>query len=336
MKNMREIMKKILLATTVLTMSAGFAAADVSVSGDGRMGIKSSDGNSVFEHRVRVKFSGSGTTDAGLSFGGSFRANEARVAAGDDAGNKGSVFISGAFGKVTFGSVDSGDAAAVGQLSSVGYAGVGSGNSISYAADGGETATDLDSDLTDSAGAKVLYTYSAGALTVTASTAQLSNGGANQQAYGVGVSYAAGSMTLAAGYGRNSVEGAADLLGATGAITDMTAKVTYEMGATTFKAIYQNKSADVTLDDAELNVATAVSMGVSVDYKMDLITLTGYSITTDVQSDLIDLDVSVNRSGVGVGYDLGGGATVKAGWAQISDLDGESASAMDVGLNFSF
>ena len=328
-------MKKILLATTVLAMSAGFAAADVSVSGDGRMGIVSSDGNSEFWNRTRIKFSGSGTTDGGLSFGGSFRAGEAGDA-DENTSSKGSVFISGAFGKITMGSVDSGDSAAVGQLSSVGFTGLGSGNSISYAADGGETGTDNDADLTDSAGAKVLYTYSAGALTVNASTAQLSNDGANQQAYGLGVSYVAGAMTIAAGYGRNSVEGTGDLVGATGAITDMTAAVTYAMGATTLKAIYQNKSVDVTYEDADLNVGTAVSMGASVDHKIDAITLTAYSITTDVQSDLIDLDVSVNRMGVGVGYDLGGGATVKAGWAQISDVDGESASAMDVGVNFSF
>ena len=39
-------MKKILLATTVLTMSAGFAAADVKVSGSASMGI-ANDGDAT-------------------------------------------------------------------------------------------------------------------------------------------------------------------------------------------------------------------------------------------------------------------------------------------------
>ena len=99
-------MKKILLATTVLGMTAGFAAADVSVSGDARMGVVSTDGDSVFSSRMRIKFSGSGTTDGGLSFGGSFRANDAQ---GAKAGTAGSVFISGAFGKISMGDVDGGD-----------------------------------------------------------------------------------------------------------------------------------------------------------------------------------------------------------------------------------
>ena len=332
-------MKKILLATTVLTMSAGFAAADMSVSGNGRMGIKSSDGNSTFSSRVRLAFTGSGTTDAGLAFGGSARADNASGAA---AGTAGSVFISGAFGKISMGDVDSGDNAAVGQLSSVGFAGVGSGNSISYAADGGLTGTDNDGDLAGTGGAKVLYTYSAGALAVSASSGQLSNSDAGiHQAYGLGVSYTAGAVTLAAGYGSNSIEvtaGPRD--GATGTITDVTAAVTYAMGDTTFKAIYQNKSANVTFEDADVDLGSAVSMGVSVDHKIDAITLTAYTISTNVTSDdLGDLDVSVGRMGVGVSYDLGGGAKLKAGWAQLEALDGDttaSVSAMDVGLNFSF
>ena len=40
-------MKKILLATTMLASVAGYAAADVSVSGDARMGVVSTEGNSV-------------------------------------------------------------------------------------------------------------------------------------------------------------------------------------------------------------------------------------------------------------------------------------------------
>jgi len=329
-------MKKILLATTVLSMSAGFAAADVSVSGDGRMGIVSTDGKSVFDSRMRIKFSGSGTTDGGLSFGGSFRANDA---AGAKAGTSGSVFISGAFGKISMGDVDSGDNAAVGQLASVGYEGLGSGNSISYAADGGLTGTFFDTELglAGTGGAKVLYTYSAGAVTVNASTAQLSNGGKNHEAFGLGVAYTTGGMTLAVGYGSNSIEATADTPfdGATGSITDITAAVTYAMGATTLKAIYQDKSADASYEGEDFNLGSAVSMGVSVDHKIDAVSVTAYTISTNITSDMGDLDETINRMGLGVAYDLGGGATVKAGWAQIGNGD-DAKSITDVGVNFSF
>jgi len=60
-------MKKILLTTTALTLLAGAAAADVNVSGYGRIGVSSTGGKSAQYTRVRVNFSGSSTTDGGLT-----------------------------------------------------------------------------------------------------------------------------------------------------------------------------------------------------------------------------------------------------------------------------
>ncbi len=330
-------MKKILLATTMLASVAGYAAADVSVSGDARMGVVSTEGNSVFSNRVRIKFSGSGTTDGGLSFGGSFRAKDASSA---DSGTKGSTFISGAFGKISMGDVDSGDKASVGQISSVGYEGLGSTNSINYVADGGSIGETFSGDdaLTAPNAARVLYTYSAGAVTVNASSAQLSNGGANLTAYGLGATYAAGNVTVALGYGSADIgtDYSVDF-----AVTDISAAVTYVMGDTTVKAIYQDKSGDVTVEGTDYNVVSAVTMGASVDHKIDVVTLTAFAISTNVTSDWVgDLDVSLNRYGLGVAYDLGGGAVVKAGWAEVEGLNGDnevaSQSAFDAGVNFSF
>jgi outer membrane protein OmpU len=62
-------MKKILLTTTALTMLAGAAVAQVSVSGDGRMGVTSTGGTTAVEYRYRVHFKASGETDGGLTFG---------------------------------------------------------------------------------------------------------------------------------------------------------------------------------------------------------------------------------------------------------------------------
>jgi hypothetical protein len=60
-------MKKILLSTSALTLLAGAAAADVNVSGYGRIGISSTAGKSAQYTRVNLNFSGSSTTDGGLT-----------------------------------------------------------------------------------------------------------------------------------------------------------------------------------------------------------------------------------------------------------------------------
>jgi outer membrane protein OmpU len=346
-------MKKILLATTVLAMSAGFAAADVSTSGDGRMGITSTDGVMTFTNRMRIKFSGSGTTDAGLSFGGSFRAGDASLA-DDSPATKGSVFISGAFGKVTMGDVDSGDTASVGQLASVGFTGLGSGNSISYAADAGGDGN-LPGTLGDAGGARVLYTYSAGALTINASTAQMTDGGAT--AYGIGGSYTSGPVTVGLGYGvvdggslsalksygtptggavgYTTISAAADA-----SVTDLSLSASYVMGATTVKAIYQAKTVDASFATQAATAAlpaltavsissTATSMGMSVVHTIDALSLTAYAISTELDiADALSADnPTVSRYGVGFGYDLGGGAKVVGGWATVDALTATAITA---------
>jgi outer membrane protein OmpU len=257
-------------------MSAGFAAADVAVSGDARMGVvgayntTTAKNVSTFSSRVRFSFSGSGTTDGGLAFGGSARADNASGAA---SGISGSTFISGAFGKITMGDVDGGDETSVGQLASVGWDGAGYANSINYSTDGGDMGGSPGTS--DGGAARVLYTYSAGALTMNASTAQLTNGGATS--YGIGGSYAAGGLTVGVGYG--SVDGltltglkaydsqtaagvnevkVANVVTVTGvapivvgfydtsalaaSVTDVSLSASYVIDNTTIKAIYQTKT----------------------------------------------------------------------------------------------
>jgi len=60
-------MKKILLTTSALTLLAGAAAADVSVGGYARIGISNSDNATSNYLRNQITFSGSATTDGGLT-----------------------------------------------------------------------------------------------------------------------------------------------------------------------------------------------------------------------------------------------------------------------------
>ena len=60
-------MKRAILASTALVMSAGIAAAEVSVTGDGRLAVRSmetvNDGELTFDSRMRIKFAAYGESD---------------------------------------------------------------------------------------------------------------------------------------------------------------------------------------------------------------------------------------------------------------------------------
>ena len=76
-------MKKVLFATTALVLSAGYAAADVSLSGYGRFGLAYNSGaygegaanssHTWVEQRLRLNIKASTQSDSGVEFGGMFR-----------------------------------------------------------------------------------------------------------------------------------------------------------------------------------------------------------------------------------------------------------------------
>jgi len=93
----------------------------------------------------------------------------------------------------------------------------------------------------------------------------------------------------------------------------------------------------------------------SVQHKIDTLTLTAYYINTDLTDDLVSdgYSVSIARSGIGASYDLGGGASITGGVANIEvpalvgtgiydggiewgTLETTSYTAYDFGVNFSF
>ncbi|MGV8951972.1 MAG: porin [Cypionkella sp.] len=294
-------MKKILLATTVLAASAGFAAAEVTVSGNARMGVQalqSSDplaanADALFYQRLRIIFTATGETDGGLSFGGSVRNDQSGV--GKTANGDSTVFISGAFGKITMGDVSGAPDALVGQVSAVGFTSLGSYNEIGF----------LSNDKT-----AALYTYSAGALTFgvgigqtgpTATVPQVTG-----QAYSVAVKYATDMYSIALGYEN----------------TDLTGNQTSLLGSATFSgATVKAKIVDQTVGNGDLAYA------LSVDYTMNGIGLTGFYAAN---RDFADTDAY----GIGASYDLGGGAVVRGGIVKVKD-DGHPVS-FDLGLNMSF
>ena len=311
-------MKKILLATTLLAATTGFAAAEVTLSGDARMGVISGFGSTdmAFTSRARVKFTLSGSTDGGLEFGASFRADNA---AGAKAGEAGSVFVSGAFGKLSMGDVDGAANAAVGQVSGVGLTGLSDLNEVIYVANGG---SNFDSAVDDSVGENdtidpsALYEYSTGDLTIYAS---VTNPSGTSDAYAIAAKYALGDYTVALGY--ESLQGTT-----TGGNANDLGHIilggTATFGAATVKVIYGQ--ADGTLSGAAVNNASQYA--VSVDYKADALTVTAF------YADKTELG-GAEAYGLGASYDLGGGASVVGGYSK-NQTSGDDA--YDLGVSMSF
>ena len=296
-------MKKILLATTLLAATTGFAAAEVTLSGDARMGIISNFDNAAtaaidesdlqFTSRARVKFTLSGSTDGGLEFGASFRADNA---AGAASGTAGSVFISGAFGKLSMGDVDDAANSAVGQVSGVGLTGLGDLNEVSYIGGGNDPTA--------------LYEYSTGDLTIYASVTNPTiptSPATSTVAYSVAAKYALGDYTVALGYEDNDAGS-----------THIIAGATATFGAATVKAIYG--AADGGAIDGD-------QYAISVDYKADALTVTAFYSNKDL------LAITQEAYGLGASYDLGGGASFVGGY---SHNETSNQDAFDLGVSMSF
>ena len=301
-------MKKILLATTLLAASTGFAAAEVAVSGSARMGIIYDGADYFYSSRVRVKFVMTGETDGGLAFGAEVRADQiggnGRVSfigpgpdglpgTADDvvstAGSSGTtngdstVFISGAFGKLTMGDVSGAADALVGQTSGVGYGPNDGLHEIDFL---GATKT------------AVYYEYSTGALTF-----GLGAGQVGSDDFSVAAKYSADAFSVAIGYEDTGTDTQTSLSGSA------------TFGAATVKA----KIADT---DSKADTEYSVSL----DYAMDALTVTAFYTAFDADR---------NHIGLGAAYDLGGGAAIKGGIVR-QDTALVDTTFADVGMTFSF
>jgi outer membrane protein OmpU len=319
-------MKRILYTTALLALTSGFAAAEVTLSGDARMGIIGDGDDVYFTHRVRAKFTLSGESDAGFSFGASFRPSNAYEANEEQAGE---VFISGAFGTLTMGDTDSAAQATVGQVDGVGLTGLGDLNEIL-----------LLGDLTTSA----RYDYSTGGLTLSASYGQHT---AND--YSVAAAYAFDGYKFSIGHEKNGTGLATAFWGSYYALEKQTvlgADATF--GAVTMKARYSMADAvHSILFTPPINGiydAKFTQYALSATYAMDALSLTAFVAGDELSATGVDNVTNTDRIGLGAAYDLGGGASLKAGYANSATTDcfetefcaDVSYDTWDLGLSFEF
>lgn len=273
-------MKKILLATSILAGFAGAAAAEVTLSGDARMGIAYNGSDAAFTSRARVTFTMSGTTDGGLEFGAKFRADKATAAvddiwAGDTSMDSGTVYISGAFGKLSMGDNDNAANTLVGNVSGVGLTGLGDLNELGY----------LGHDKTN-----VLYTYSAGAVSFALSAGQVGS-----DDYSAAVKYSTDQFSVALGY---------EDVGGGNNQTTLGGSATF--GAATVKAVIEDWSGSSDLGYA-----------LSVDYVTGAATVTAFYADHDGFYNAYGIGASYDLGG---GASVVGGLAKREGFDAIADI----------------
>ena len=331
-------MKKVLLATTVLVGTAGFAAAEgLTVTGSGVFGLNyaenaavGTDGTTTLMETY-IAFAGAGETDSGLSFGMSATLGQYSAHAGMYEDDGTSLFVSGAFGKVSFGDVAEADEVA--GLGDIGLTGIGVDNvaevytgdstggvahkahysfsagdfSVAVSANiGGATAavasvaTLCQSTTTPFAvSAPVAGVCGAGTVAATSTTAVAA---AKNDSYAVGAKYTFGDFYVGLGY--NSTDIATNVGPRDGSTTSVYVGGT--SGDVSVKAMYASFSPD---NAAAANVD---AYGVNVDYKTGAAT---------ISLALADNDLDAKASyGIGVSYDLGGGASVVGGIGSVNDV----------------
>lgn len=338
-------MKKVLLATTVLAMSATVAAAEVSVSGSARMGVaynsESTTGNDVgFTSRARVQFNLSGESDNGLAFGASVRADQANNANSgikdvNGMGNQtaGSVFVSGAFGKISMGDVDGAAEKVTGDLYGVGLTNLSDLNETHY------LSNKNDSDRT-----AARYDYTTAGFTFALSAdnpqndpreadgvvSQINGTDRTGSTYGVGVGYAVDAYKFGLGYETRDYASGVGIASVSQEQVIASAEGTF--GDVSVKAIYGDFDNDVTSGYEKSGLDK--QYGLSAKYKVDALTVAGYHRVEDNRG----ADTGKTKfTGLGAEYDLGGGAAVVGGIVDINRAAGlTDETRADLGLSFKF
>jgi outer membrane protein OmpU len=301
-------MKAALLATSALALLASAASAEITLSGSARMGLTYFDDGTnsatAFSSRVRIGFTASGETDSGLTFGASMRADQDGGNTDGTNNNDSTVYIAGAFGRLTMGDANGAVDTLVGQVSGVGY---------------GPNDAWQELAVVGSHKTAVYYEYSDGALTFGLGSGQLIDG---DRTYSLGAKYAANGYSVALGWETDSFVGVKQISISGSAV----------FGPATVKA----RISDSNVTDADRTYA------LSVDYVTGATTLTAFYANfgnTLVDTDFPDFFLSEDTQHIGIGasYDLGGGARVAGGVVRQNNDDAEDDQTFaDVGLKFSF
>lgn len=322
-------MQKALLATTALVLSAGVAAADVTISGYGRTGIiyYESDDPTVEEtqviSRLRMNLDASTETDAGVEFGARFRLQWTQNSDTSANTNPGKLWISAQGLTVEVGNVDTAmDSAGLIYATDLGaYDRSGAfDTAVGYSALAGGMFAYASGDYNDSR-VGVAASYSIDDLTVRASYVDPDQeDGSTDKELGLSVDYTWDNrLELSAAYTNNAggVDGV-DLffLGARYAVLENA-----RIGLNYFNADdYGPDAEDLSPDSSDSFGQTVAIYG---DYTLadGLTNIEAYVAHNDGDWAAKETD---NAFGIGVNYDLGGarlGASIHRDYSELVSVD---------------
>lgn len=363
-------MKKVLFATSALVLTAGFAVAEVAVSGDGRMGMIYDGDDAQFSSRARVLFTLTGESDSGLSFGGKFRVDQENYSSNPGGrsaakGSAGSVWISGTYGKLSMGDVVSATEAAIGDLFEIGY------TDGEFAGDIEELSFLVGDGNNKDQGPTILYEYSIdnfsfyasatdGSDTAWSSTTG-SDGGythaydndlANKVAYSLAAKYDAGNWNASLAYAKH--DKASEIgLGVEGQFDAFTVKAVFlsydDLYAGTLPVAGSTSTPPAVTAGRVKDRANALgemkhTIGLAAAYEVDAWTVKGFwrqdKVDTFSSATVRSGSTKLDAYGIGADYDLGGGATlaggiVKSDWL-LKDNRNPGEVVADMGIKFKF
>ena len=305
-------MKKILLTTTALAAFAGAASADVAITGSAEMGIYGGSAVSTqFHQDIDVNFSMTGETDNGLSFGATVDLDENGAFTPNSHGGS-SIFISGGFGTITMGDTDGAMDWALTEAANIGNPGTLGDDEDSHI---GYNGSYLDGGYD---GQIVRYNNTFGDFGVAVSV-EMDDTGTRDNGFALGLRYNIdlGGTTVALGLGYQTVNLTAttdaDALG-------FSANATFDNG---LKAGIEYTKFDVAGVDMD-------HFGLGLGY-------TTGALSLHANYGVYDLAVGSNKGyALAVGYDLGGGASILAGYGKSKTAGGVSSDTFSAGLSFSF
>ncbi len=317
-------MKNVLFATTALIATAGIAAAEVSLSGSAEMGIvggqavgdnsaaatnvHNNSAGDQFHTDIDVKFTLSGESDNGITFGATIDLDE-EGGFGSTNGGPEAVFISGDFGTLTMGDTDGAlDKAIEGT------------DKIGDIADAATTFSASDAGIDGGFDNQVArYDYSVAGFGLSLS-AEVDDANNDETIWGFGATYSVAGYDFGAGFQGGEFQESWGLSAGT------------EIGSVDLTANYI-ETATLTMNGVD---PVVTQFGLAAVYTMD-------ALSAGVMYRESHLDgVYTDRGwGVAANYDLGGGLTLMAGAGEgYMDYKNvstdEAATAYSLGLSMSF
>ncbi len=344
-------MKKILFATTALAGLAigGAASAEIALFGSARLGlgyniqnngsidleeVTNDDGEVVrFEgsedfravSRIRWGATMTGESDSGITFGASIRADNAGGGGTGPTGASGQldgdVFVSGAWGTLTFGDTNGADEQHVGDASGAySVTGLGDLNETPFISNGGGFGDDrINFASNPEARPTVRYDYNFGGFGVSASTNR------NLNDIGVGASYTLDfdQASVTAGVGYYDFSEFDTFIDGAGLVTvkggeQWSVGLSGVFGGFSAGVVYTAASSDANNDLASGDLDV---LNVGGAFTFDAWTIGAFYASVLTGNGNLDAYDGRDSYGASVQYDLGGGASVNMGVSQTFGRD---------------